>query len=68
MLIFLEVSGPGLVKEKVKSMANKPLVLALANQYLKYYQEKKVKPDAIIATGSLTTRTRLTMFCVFRLF
>ena len=30
--IFLGLSGPGLVKEEwIKSMANKPLVLALAN-------------------------------------
>ena len=52
--IFLGLSGPGLVKEEwIKSMANKPLVLALANPIPEILPEevKKVKPDAIIATG-----------------
>ena len=52
--IFLGLSGPGaLKKEWVKKMADKPLILALANPTPEILPEevKKVRPDAIIATG-----------------
>lgn len=52
--IFLGLSGPGTLKqEMVRNMAEKPLVLALANPIPEILPEevKAVRPDAIIATG-----------------
>jgi len=52
--IFLGVSGPGvLVADGVKSMANKPIIMALANPVPEIMPEdaKAARPDAIIATG-----------------
>ncbi len=52
--IFLGVSGPGLLKpEMVQSMADQPLILALANPVPEILPEeaKAVRPDAILATG-----------------
>src|SRR4051812_5346575 len=52
--IFLGVSMSGVLKpEMVKSMASRPLILALANPEPEIRPElaKEVRPDAIIATG-----------------
>lgn len=52
--IFLGLSGPGVVsKEMVASMADKPIILALANPTPEILPEevKAVRDDAIIATG-----------------
>ncbi|MBL4741216.1 MAG: NADP-dependent malic enzyme [Sneathiella sp.] len=52
--IFLGCSGPGaLTKEMVKTMAAKPIIMALANPTPEILPEevKSVRPDAIIATG-----------------
>jgi malate dehydrogenase (oxaloacetate-decarboxylating)(NADP+) len=52
--IFLGLSGPGVMKQEwVRSMAAKPLVLALANPTPEILPEevKAVRSDAIIATG-----------------
>ena len=52
--IFLGLSGPGAItQEWVKTMADKPLVLALANPTPEILPEevKAVRPDAVIATG-----------------
>ena len=52
--IFLGVSGPGLLsQEMVKSMADRPLILALANPIPEIMPEEAqaVRPDAILATG-----------------
>jgi malate dehydrogenase (oxaloacetate-decarboxylating)(NADP+) len=52
--VFLGCSGPGVLKpEMVEAMADKPLILALANPEPEIRPEevKKVRPDAIIATG-----------------
>ncbi|MGH8629744.1 MAG: malic enzyme-like NAD(P)-binding protein, partial [Burkholderiales bacterium] len=52
--IFLGLSGPGAMKQEwVKTMAPKPLVLALANPTPEILPEevKAVRPEAIIATG-----------------
>jgi len=52
--IFLGLSGPGAMKQEwVKTMADRPLVLALANPTPEIRPEevKAVRPDAIIATG-----------------
>ncbi len=52
--IFLGLSGPGVLKKEwVRKMADKPLILALANPIPEILPEevKKVRPDAIIATG-----------------
>jgi malate dehydrogenase (oxaloacetate-decarboxylating)(NADP+) len=52
--IFLGVSMAGVLKpEMVKSMASRPLILALANPDPEIQPElaKEVRPDAIIATG-----------------
>jgi malate dehydrogenase (oxaloacetate-decarboxylating)(NADP+) len=52
--IFLGLSGPGAMKQDwVKLMADKPLVLALANPTPEILPEevKAVRPDAVIATG-----------------
>jgi len=52
--IFLGLSGPGAMKKEwIKSMAEKPLVLALANPTPEILPEevKAVRPDAVIATG-----------------
>lgn len=52
--IFLGLSGPGTLKqEMVRNMAEKPLVLALANPIPEILPEevKAVRPDAVIATG-----------------
>ncbi|PHQ66186.1 MAG: NADP-dependent malic enzyme [Sneathiella sp.] len=52
--IFLGCSGPGALKaDMVASMAEKPIVLALANPTPEILPEevKAVRPDAIIATG-----------------
>ncbi|MGB3865087.1 MAG: NADP-dependent malic enzyme [Xanthobacteraceae bacterium] len=52
--IFLGVSGPNVLKpEMVKRMADKPLVLALANPTPEIMPDeaRKVRPDAMICTG-----------------
>jgi malate dehydrogenase (oxaloacetate-decarboxylating)(NADP+) len=52
--IFLGLSGPGVVsREMVASMADKPIILALANPTPEILPEevKAVRDDAIIATG-----------------
>jgi malate dehydrogenase (oxaloacetate-decarboxylating)(NADP+) len=52
--IFLGLSGPGVMtKDMVRRMADKPLVLALANPTPEILPEevKAVRSDAIIATG-----------------
>ncbi|MEA3291742.1 MAG: NADP-dependent malic enzyme [Pseudomonadota bacterium] len=52
--IFLGLSGPGvLTPGMVKSMADQPLILALANPVPEIMPEeaKAARPDAIIATG-----------------
>jgi malate dehydrogenase (oxaloacetate-decarboxylating)(NADP+) len=52
--IFLGLSGPGVVKqEMVRSMAENPLILALANPIPEILPEEilAVREDAIIATG-----------------
>jgi malate dehydrogenase (oxaloacetate-decarboxylating)(NADP+) len=52
--IFLGVSMPGVLNpEMVKSMASRPLILALANPEPEIRPElaKEARPDAIIATG-----------------
>ncbi|NIN34775.1 MAG: NADP-dependent malic enzyme [Gammaproteobacteria bacterium] len=52
--IFLGLSGPGVVKqEMIRSMAEKPIVMALSNPIPEILPEevKAVCPDAIIATG-----------------
>ena len=52
--IFLGLSGPGVLKpEMVARMAEKPLILAMANPAPEIWPEqvKEVRPDAIIATG-----------------
>jgi malate dehydrogenase (oxaloacetate-decarboxylating)(NADP+) len=52
--IFLGLSGPGVVgREHIATMADKPLVLALANPTPEILPEevKAVRSDAIIATG-----------------
>ena len=52
--IFLGLSGPGTIKKQwIEEMADKPLVLALANPIPEIMPEeiKSVRPDAVIATG-----------------
>ena len=52
--LFMGLSGPGVIKpEMVKGMAEKPLILALANPTPEIMPEavKEVRPDAIMATG-----------------
>jgi malate dehydrogenase (oxaloacetate-decarboxylating)(NADP+) len=52
--IFLGLSAGGVLKpDMVASMADKPIILALANPYPEILPEdaKKVRPDCIIATG-----------------
>ncbi|WP_025899864.1 NADP-dependent malic enzyme [Sneathiella glossodoripedis] len=52
--IFLGCSGPGaLSKEMVATMADRPIIMALANPTPEILPEevKEVRPDAIIATG-----------------
>ena len=52
--IFLGLSGPGAMKQDwIKTMAEKPMVLALANPTPEILPEevKAVRPDAVIATG-----------------
>ncbi|HSR62236.1 MAG TPA: NADP-dependent malic enzyme [Gammaproteobacteria bacterium] len=52
--IFLGLSGPGVVKqEMIRSMADKPIVMALSNPIPEILPEevRAVRPDAIIATG-----------------
>ncbi len=52
--IFLGCSGPGaLTKEMVATMAERPIVMALANPTPEILPEevREVRPDAIIATG-----------------
>lgn len=52
--IFLGCSGPGaLSKDMVATMADKPIIMALANPTPEILPEevKEVRPDAIIATG-----------------
>ena len=52
--IFLGLSGPGTIKKQwISEMADKPLVLALANPIPEIMPEeiKSVRPDAVIATG-----------------
>src|SRR5687768_8017759 len=52
--VFLGLSAGGVLKpEMVATMADKPIILALANPYPEILPEdaKKVRPDCIIATG-----------------
>ncbi|WP_207062231.1 NADP-dependent malic enzyme [Motiliproteus sp. SC1-56] len=52
--LFMGLSGPGvLTQEMVKTMADKPLILAMANPTPEIMPElaKEVRPDAILATG-----------------
>jgi malate dehydrogenase (oxaloacetate-decarboxylating)(NADP+) len=52
--VFLGLSAPGVLKaEMVKTMAEKPLILALANPTPEIMPEevKAARPDAVIATG-----------------
>ena len=52
--IFLGLSGPGVLKqEMVRGMAERPIIMALANPIPEILPEevKAVRPDAIIATG-----------------
>ncbi|MGD8429995.1 MAG: NADP-dependent malic enzyme, partial [Ectothiorhodospiraceae bacterium] len=52
--IFLGLSAPGVLKpEMVKKMADKPLILALANPTPEILPElaQEARPDAVIATG-----------------
>ncbi|MCH7929613.1 MAG: NADP-dependent malic enzyme [Proteobacteria bacterium] len=52
--IFLGLSGPGVLKpEMVKTMADAPMILALANPTPEILPElaREARPDAIIATG-----------------
>ncbi|WP_075996879.1 NADP-dependent malic enzyme [Salaquimonas pukyongi] len=52
--MFLGLSGPGVLKpELVKTMADKPVVFALANPVPEIMPEEvlEVSPDAIVATG-----------------
>ena len=52
--VFLGLSAGGILKpEMVATMASNPIILALANPYPEILPEdaKKVRPDAIIATG-----------------
>lgn len=52
--IFLGVSAPGVLKpEMVKTMAEQPIILALANPIPEIMPDeaRKARPDAIIATG-----------------
>lgn len=52
--LFMGLSGPGvLTQEMVKKMADKPLILAMANPTPEIMPElaKEVRPDAILATG-----------------
>jgi malate dehydrogenase (oxaloacetate-decarboxylating)(NADP+) len=52
--IFLGLSAPGVLKpEMVKCMGKRPIIMALANPIPEIMPEeaKKVRPDAIIATG-----------------
>ncbi|MGQ4660961.1 phosphate acyltransferase [Lysobacter sp. F6437] len=52
--IFLGLSAGGILKpEMVATMADKPIILALANPYPEILPEdaKKVRPDCVIATG-----------------
>ncbi len=52
--IFLGLSGPGVLKqEMVRSMAERPIIMALSNPIPEILPEevKAVRPDAIIATG-----------------
>ena len=52
--VFLGLSAGGILKpEMVATMAAKPIILALANPYPEILPEdaKRVRPDAIIATG-----------------
>lgn len=52
--VFLGLSGPGVLKpEMVAKMADKPIILALANPNPEILPDeaKAVRPDAVIATG-----------------
>jgi malate dehydrogenase (oxaloacetate-decarboxylating)(NADP+) len=52
--IFLGLSGPGVLKqEMVRNMAERPIIMALANPIPEILPEeaRAVRPDAIIATG-----------------
>ena len=52
--VFMGLSAPGVLKpEMVKTMADKPIIMALANPVPEIMPEeaKEARPDAIIATG-----------------
>ena len=52
--LFLGLSGPGvLTQDMVTRMAERPLILALANPEPEIWPEqvKEVRPDAVVATG-----------------
>jgi malate dehydrogenase (oxaloacetate-decarboxylating)(NADP+) len=64
--VFLGLSAGGVLKQDmVKQMADKPLILALANPTPEILPELalEVRPDAVIATG----RTDYPTSCAFRL-
>jgi len=51
---FIGISVGGvLTKEMVKTMADKPIIFAMANPYpeIRYEDAKEARPDAIVATG-----------------
>jgi malate dehydrogenase (oxaloacetate-decarboxylating)(NADP+) len=61
--VFLGLSvADVLTPEMVKSMAERPIIFALANPdpEIRYELAKEVRPDAIVATGAATTPTRST--------
>ena len=65
--IFLGLSAPNvLTPDMVKEMADKPLVMALANPVPEIMPEeaRKARPDAMICAGRSTSPTRSTTSCV----
>ena len=54
----------------VKSMANNPIIFAMANPVPEIMPDeiKSVRSDAIIATGRSIFQIKLTMFLVFHTF
>ena len=52
--LFIGLSKGGVLSDRhIESMAEKPIIFALANPIpeIDYHQAKKIRPDAIIATG-----------------
>jgi len=59
--VFLGLSAGGVLKEAmVAKMAARPLILALANPEPEILPDaaKRARPDAVVATGRSTSRTR----------